>query len=224
MNQLLAGLLLSSVAYLIGATPFGYLTGRVVKRIDIRQYGSGNIGATNVGRVLGTRWGLVVFVLDFCKGLLPVAVLPKLLELLSDNGSSTGIHWSVAAGVATVLGHMFPIWLGFRGGKGVATALGVVAWLAPWATLAAASVFAVSFLAWRIISLASILGSLSFAVCQLALLRSALFSPQHLSLTVFSLLVPALILLRHRGNIARLMRGEEPRYRSGDGNSDLSKA
>ncbi len=221
MNDLLAGLLLILAAYLVGATPFGYLAGRIVGKIDIRQHGSGNIGATNVGRVLGTRWGLVVFALDFCKGLLPVAVLP---ELFFGAGSPNEIHWRVAAGVATVLGHMFPCWLGFRGGKGVATALGVVAWLAPWATLAAAVIFALSFLIWRIISLASILGSLGFAVCQIALLWPALFTPQHWSLTAFSFLVPALILARHRSNIVRLMRGEENRYRSGDGKSEDRKA
>lgn len=209
MNELFAGLLLVLAAYLVGATPFGYLAGRIVRKIDIRQHGSGNIGATNVGRVLGTQWGLLVFILDFCKGLLPVALLPA---AFFDRA-----HWQVAAGVATVLGHMFPCWLGFRGGKGVATALGVVAWLAPWSTLAAAAIFGLSFVIWKIISLASILGSLGFAVCQIALLWPALFSPQHWSLTAFSILVPALILARHRSNIVRLVRGEEKHYRSGEG-------
>jgi glycerol-3-phosphate acyltransferase PlsY len=223
MKEIHAGLLLAVAAYLIGATPFGYLTARFVGNIDIRQHGSGNIGATNVGRVLGTRWGLFVFVLDFCKGLLPVAVLPKLPALFSGTGSTAEIHWSVAAGVATVLGHMFPCWLGFRGGKGVATALGVVAWLAPWATLTAAAIFALSFLVWRIISLASILGSLGFAVCELTRLWPELWSTQSWSLTTFSVLVPALILVRHRSNIARLMRGEELRYRSGKKDADEPK-
>ncbi|MBS0266782.1 MAG: glycerol-3-phosphate 1-O-acyltransferase PlsY [Planctomycetes bacterium] len=212
MNDLVLGSLSCLAAYLVGATPFGYLTGRIVGKLDIRQHGSGNIGATNVGRVLGTRWGLLVFVLDLLKGLLPVAVLPT---VLLGQGVTGLIHWTIAAGVATILGHMFPCWLGFRGGKGVATALGVVAWIAPWGTLVAASVFALAFLIWRIISLASILAALSFAICQLILLWPALWSARNWSLTGFSLLVPALILLRHRSNIVRLFRGEEPKYRSG---------
>jgi glycerol-3-phosphate acyltransferase PlsY len=224
MNELFAGLVVICAAYLVGAIPFGYITGRFVGKIDIRQHGSRNIGATNIGRVLGTRWGLFVFALDFCKGLLPVAVLPELPELFFGSESAVGVHWRVAAGIATVLGNIFPCWLGFRGGKGVATALGVVAWLAPWPTVAAASLFALSFLIWRIISLASILGSLGFAACQLALLWPELFSPQHWSLTAFSILVPGLILARHRSNIVRLMRGQEPRYRSGEGNSGDLKA
>jgi acyl phosphate:glycerol-3-phosphate acyltransferase len=93
--------------------------------------------------------------------------------------------------------------------------LGVICWLAPWATLAATAIFALSFLVWRIISLASILASLGFAACQLTLLWPALFTSRNWSLTAFSCLVPALILVRHRSNIARLLRGEEPRYRSG---------
>lgn len=224
MNEPVAGLLSIVAAYLVGATPFGYLTGRIVGKVDIRQHGSGNIGATNVGRVLGTRWGLFVFALDFAKGLFPAAVSPALLGVFLGTESTSAAHWRVAAGLATVVGHMFPCWLGFRGGKGVATALGVVAWLAPWATLAAATIFAVSFLIWRIISLASILGSLGFAVCQLALIWPKLFSERFWSLTAFSLLVPALILLRHRSNIVRLVRGEEPRYRSGDGKHEGPKS
>jgi glycerol-3-phosphate acyltransferase PlsY len=211
MNEFASGLGLVLAAYLAGATPFGYLAGRIVGKFDIRQHGSGNIGATNVGRVLGTRWGILVFVLDLLKGLLPVAFLPP---LFFSPANPDCIHWHVAAGIATVFGHMFPCWLGFRGGKGVATALGVVAWLAPWPTAAAAGMFALAFLAWRIVSLASILGSITFAVCELARVWPAVFSREHWSLTGFSLLVPALIVLRHRSNIGRLMRGEEKKFGS----------
>jgi glycerol-3-phosphate acyltransferase PlsY len=211
MNDLAPGLQLVFLAYLIGSVPFGYVTGRLVGKIDIRQHGSGNIGATNVGRVLGNKWGIVVLVLDFLKGLAPVAGAPYLL-FASD--SPNRVHWQVAAGIATILGHIFPCWLGFRGGKGVATALGVVACLGGWATLVAAAVFGLAFALWRIVSLASILAAASFAVCRIALLWPALFSPPNWSLTTFSLLVPALIIVRHRGNIARLWRGEEPRYGS----------
>lgn len=227
-------------AYLIGSIPFGYLVGRFVGRIDIRQHGSGNIGATNVGRVLGSKWGLLVFILDLAKGLVPVAVLSPVLiggaaahalqsEPQVDTGRIAALigadladlpHWQVAGGIATILGHMFPCWLRFRGGKGVATALGVVAYLAPWPTVAAVLIFGLSFAIWRIVSLASILASIGFALCQIVLLWPKLFSQEHWSLSAFSLLVPALIIGRHRSNIARIIRGEEKRYRSGEKRSE----
>jgi glycerol-3-phosphate acyltransferase PlsY len=211
MTSIGYGVLLVAASYFIGATPFGYLTARFVGRIDIRQHGSGNVGATNVGRVLGTRWGLLVFVLDLLKGLFPVGGLP--LILFGPDGPER-VHWQVGAGLATIAGHVFPCWLGFRGGKGVATALGVAACLAAWPTAMAGAVFALVFLIWRIVSLASIVASLSFAVCQIALLWPDLFSLVNWSLTGFSLLVPALILARHRSNIGRLLRGEEKKYRA----------
>jgi acyl phosphate:glycerol-3-phosphate acyltransferase len=213
MNQFAPGLQLVFLAYLVGSVPFGYLTGRLVGKIDIRQHGSGNIGATNVGRVLGSKWGIVVLVLDLLKGLVPVGGLPFVFFATTDPDRG---HWQVAAGVATILGHMFPCWLGFRGGKGVATALGVIACLAGWSTLVSAAVFGLSIAIWRIVSLASILASLSFAVCQVVLLWPALFSTERWSLTAFSLLVPAMIIARHRSNIGRLWRGEEPKYKPGD--------
>src|SRR5262245_53503019 len=218
MNDLAPGLQLVALAYLTGSTPFGYIVGRLVGKIDIRQHGSGNIGATNVGRVLGSRWGFVVLALDLLKGLVPVASLPLLFFLSSDPNR---IHWQVAAGAATVLGHMFPCWLGFRGGKGVATALGVVACLAGWATLGAAAVFGLSFAIWRIVSLSSILAAMTFAVCQIVRLWPGLFTHEHWSLTVFSLLVPALIIVRHRGNIVRLWRGEEQKYKPGEESPEI---
>ena len=216
----MTGLLSVAIAYLAGSVPFGYLTGRIVGKIDIRQHGSGNIGATNVGRVLGGKWGLLVFLLDLMKGLLPVALLPRLL--IGPESETllhwTLLHWQVAAGIATILGHMYPCWLGFRGGKGVATALGVTAFLAPWPTIATVLVFGLSFWTWRIVSLASMVASIAFALCQIAivLLWPALLPQEHGSLTAFSLLVPALIIGRHRSNIMRIMRGEEKQYRSGD--------
>ena len=203
------GALLAVAAYLVGSLPFGYLTGRLVAGIDIREHGSGNIGATNVGRVLGNKWGLVVLVLDFLKGLLPVTLLTGLF-LPPDAANRT--HWQVAAGIATILGHMFPLWLRFRGGKGVATSLGVVACLAVWPTVIAGAVFLIAFAICRFMSLASILGALAFCVAQVARSWGALFSDENWSLTAFSLMVPALIVVRHRANIARLLRGEEKRY------------
>src|SRR5579872_1847882 len=110
MKEFTPGLQLVAIAYLIGAIPFGFIIGRIVGKIDIRQHGSGNIGATNVGRVLGSKWGLIVFVLDLAKGLVPVAVLSRVLLAPQSHDLP---HWQVAAGIATILGHMFPCWLGF---------------------------------------------------------------------------------------------------------------
>lgn len=201
------------LSYLLGSVPFGYLIGRLVGKIDIRQHGSGNIGATNVGRVLGGKWGMLVFVLDLLKGLVPVALLSR---VLIGAESPDLLHWQVAAGIATIVGHMFPCWLGFRGGKGVATALGVVAFLAPWPTAVAVAIFGLSFAIWRIVSLASILASMGYALCQIALLWPDLFTQDRWSLSVFGLLVPALIIGRHRSNIGRILRGQEKKYRSAD--------
>src|SRR5258708_3702303 len=166
MNQLAPGLQLIALAYLVGATPIGDLVGRIVGKIDIRQHGSGNIGATNVGRVLGARWGFFVFALDLLKGLGPVAGLPL---LFLPSAAQDRLHWQVAAGIATVLGHMFPCWLGFRGGKGVATALGVVAWLAGWAALGAGGGVGTAVLILRSVLLSAVFGALAFSAGQNAL-------------------------------------------------------
>lgn len=198
--------LIASAAYLIGSLPFGYLIGRW-RGVDVRTAGSGNIGATNVGRLLGKKWGSLVLLLDGLKGLLPTLLLP---HLLSDDRT----HAAVLAGISTILGHMFPCWLKFRGGKGVATALGVALVLAWQATLIAAAVFFLLFVTFRIVSLGSIGAALAFAVTQMIRLRPDPFAADRWSLAVFSLAIPALIILRHRSNIVRLWRGEEKRFSS----------
>lgn len=215
MTPLACGLLLVVVSYLIGSIPFGLIVAWVVKRIDIRQHGSRNIGATNVWRVCGPACGISVFTLDLLKGLLPVALLPWAYQ--SQLGSAA-THWQVAMGVAAVAGHMFPCWLGFRGGKGVSTALGVVLWLSPWASLTAAATFAIVFRLWWFVSLASIVAAIAFSICQLAMLLPAPFRDATWSLASFGLLVPALIIIRHRTNIGRLIRGEEPRFQARSAN------
>ena len=200
---------LAAVGYLIGSLPFGYLTARWVAGVDIRREGSGNIGATNIARVLGAKWGAAVLVLDCLKGLLPVLLLPRLL--LPPDSPAFG-HAQVATAVGAVLGHMFPVWLGFRGGKGVATSLGVVLVLAPWATLAAFGTFAVVVLATRVVSLGSMTAAVVFGGCELWLLSPRPFSVENWSLAAMSLLVPVLILVRHRSNLVRLLQGREPRF------------
>ena len=196
-------------AYLAGSLPFGLIVARAAKGIDIREHGSKNIGATNVTRVLGVRWGALCFVLDVLKGALPVA-LPKMLFALDDPHR---VHWLVAAGLLAILGHMFPVWLGFHGGKGVATALGVVVMLAnPISTAITFGAFVVCFAATRIVSISSIIAAATFAVAQMSFLWPQPFRMETWSVASFSLAVPTLIIVKHRSNIVRLLRGEEPRF------------
>lgn len=209
MSPVLDTLIAVLLAYLIGSIPFGYLIARC-KGIDIRQHGSGNIGATNVGRVLGAKWGFLALFLDLVKALLPTWLLPLWLV---PEPAWTG-HVAIACGVAAIVGHMYPCWLWLRGGKGVASALGVVAYLAPVSTAIAFSVFVITILVWRIVSLSSMLASISFAAAHMVLNYDRLWSPEGWSLTVFSLAIPTLIVFRHRSNLVRLWRGEEPTYRT----------
>lgn len=199
-------------AYLAGSVPFGLLVARMVAGIDIRTQGSGNIGATNVGRLLGAKWGVTVLLLDALKGLLPVWLIPM---ALAGDDSARLILLRVLAGVATILGHMFPCWLGFKGGKGVATSLGVVVMIAPVASLTALGGFIVSMLLSRIVSLSSIVASIAFAVCQMLRLDVDPLVPAQLPVILFSLAVPLLIIGRHWSNIGRLLRGEEKRFQFG---------
>jgi glycerol-3-phosphate acyltransferase PlsY len=198
------------LAYLVGSIPFGYVIARVVKKIDIREHGSGNIGATNVGRVLGAKWGIIALILDLVKALLPACLFPLLLS----GESPWRPHLPVACGVAAIIGHMYPCYLYLRGGKGVASALGVVAFLSPMCTVFAFATFLTSFIIWRIVSLSSICASSAFAAGHFWLFRDQLWTPSGWSLTAFSVAIPALIILRHRANIGRLLRGEEPRFTS----------
>lgn len=208
-TPLLLGLT-AAAAYLIGAVPFGYLVGRA-KGIDVRREGSGNVGATNVGRLLGTRWGVLVFALDFAKGALPVAaagwVLPQPEDVPPDSPA-------VLAGVAAFLGHLFPVYLGFSGGKGVATGAGVVAVLVPWLALAALAAWAAVLLTTRYMSLASITAAVVLAGLRVGLLLAAgepPFGHARGVVTAFCLVGGALVVLKHQGNVRRLLAGTEPR-------------
>lgn len=198
-------------AYLLGSIPFGWWLCWWVAGIDLRTVGSGNIGATNASRVLGKTWGSVVLLLDALKGFLPAWLLPVAFDLPSE----AQLHGRVLAGVSAIVGHSFPIWLGFRGGKGVATSLGVALLLAPQATLLAAVVFATVMLTTRIVSAGSLAAAFSFALCQWYLLQPQPWSGERWSLSGFSLGVPLLIVIRHRSNIVRLWRGEEQPWRAG---------
>lgn len=204
----LAVLILSLfVAYLCGATPFGYLAGKL-KGIDIRQHGSGNIGATNAIRVLGKGIGIPVFILDLLKGLLPVLVAKHWLAQMP--GAESLISWgAVLTALAAVLGHMFTFWLGFKGGKGVATTGGVLLGIAPMAMLGGLAVWLVFFFSLRYVSLASIMAGVGVVVSLLiSMARSGTWDWVLLS---FGLLVMILVMVRHLSNLHRLWNGTEPK-------------
>lgn len=192
-------LLLLIPAYLLGSIPFGYLTARKVKNIDIREHGSRNVGATNVFRVVGKKWGIFVFSLDVAKGY-AATCLPLLLQ----SGEVPFI--AIYCGVAAILGHTFPVWLKWRGGKGVATSLGVFLGVAFLPTLIVFGGWILVFSVSRIISLASLFAAAIFPILIFVFYKGTD------SLTVLapiSLLLAAFIFYTHRTNIGRILRGEE---------------
>lgn len=200
-------LLLLVGAFLLGAVPFGYLAGRL-RGIDLRTAGSGNIGATNTLRVLGPAMGTAVLLLDVMKGLVPVLVAARLSHG-SDGGAANG--WPVVgAGLAAVLGHTYSPFLRFRGGKGVATSLGVLIGLSPLVAGLALALFLVVVALTRYVSL----GSLLAAVLQAFLFWLPLFHghPAPWSYRLFGLLAAVFVIVRHRGNISRLLAGTESRF------------
>jgi glycerol-3-phosphate acyltransferase PlsY len=217
-------LLTQSAAYLVGAIPFGYLVAKWVKGVDIRTYKSGNIGATNVGRLLGFRFFVLVFVLDFLKGLLPtLAAVAVQARVVGDDALPPRSLWYLpeAAGFAAMIGHMFPVYLGFKGGKGVATSIGVFLALAPWPTFAGVAGFLTVFAVTRVVAL----GSLAFAAAFAAVYFSYTPDPWSLPTVGRSLLAVAAVLLivvAHRGNIARLLSGKE--HRIGETQRDAGSA
>src|SRR5579862_1046347 len=195
---MLALLPLSLASYLLGAVPFGWLVARW-RGIDILRHGSGNIGATNVGRVLGRKYGVLVLALDFAKGALPVAVAQWLALYFTDLPREA---FEVAAGVAAFLGHLFPIYLRFRGGKGVATGAGVVVVLLPLPTLAALLTWLLVVCATRYMSLASLAAVVVLCGAYFAETAEP-FGRDQLILSLFCLAATALVTVKHRGNINR---------------------
>ena len=194
------------VSYLAGAIPFGFLIGKAFGK-DIRKLGSGNIGATNVTRVLGKGWGRLCFALDFLKGFLPVFAVSGIFG--APEAPADGLLLLIA-GASAIAGHMFPVYLHFKGGKGISTAAGVALALAGWALLIAGLVWAATFLVSRYVSMASIFAALALPLASTAL--SIWHSPVPLSVQAFFYLIGLVAILKHRANIIRLHNGTEPRF------------
>ncbi len=196
-----------AAAYFLGAIPFAYVLVRWRKGIDIRTVGSGNVGATNAGRVLGFPYFLLVFALDVAKGFLPTWGLPRLAEMIV----GTRLPWlAVPVGLATILGHNFPIYLSFRGGKGVATSLGALIALDPVACLGAAATFGVVLVVTRFVSMSSVLGGCGFAAVHFATVERP-WSREQVGMTLLTILLLALLTIRHRKNFVRIAAGTEPK-------------
>ena len=199
--------LLVAGAYFLGAVPFALLLG-FLKGVDIRKVGSGNVGATNLSRALGRAWGVGAFALDFAKGLLPVLAC----SLSSVEGGTVRIeHIQVASGLAAILGHVFPIYLRFRGGKGVATSFGAVTGLVWVAALAAGAVWAALYFATRTVSIASLGAAVVFPLGTAWVARDEPMDVLVPRIGI-AIAITLLIVVRHRSNIRRLVRGEESRF------------
>jgi acyl phosphate:glycerol-3-phosphate acyltransferase len=194
-------------SYLIGSIPSGYLAGKIAG-IDIRKVGSGNIGATNVTRTLGKKFGYPVFAADFSKGPLTILTARLLFHRLTGSGAIETAE--IIAAVCCVLGNAFPLWLGFRGGKGVAVSAGLLFALMPWAALTAILLWVVLFYLTGYVSLASIVAAVMMPVVVLGLLY--FHKMTEWSFLYVSMALTTFVVLRHRTNISRLIHGNEQRF------------
>ncbi|BDG03317.1 glycerol-3-phosphate 1-O-acyltransferase PlsY [Anaeromyxobacter oryzae] len=202
MSGTALGAALVLLGYLSGSVPYGVVLGKLFLGVDVRTVGSGNIGATNVARAGGKGMGVAVVILDAAKAMLPIVLAQRLLA-----GAPHAELWVMAVAIAAFAGHLFPVWLGFKGGKGVATGLGIFAVLAPWAALAGLVAYLVAYLATRISSVGSLLGTTACVVGGFFVNGAA--SP----ISWAGVAIGALIFLRHRENIRRLVRGEEKKMK-----------
>ncbi len=200
LNNLLEAVFIL-IAYLLGSLPTSVWWGKAFYGIDVREFGSGNAGATNTIRVLGKRAGFPVLIIDIVKGSLAV-----MLAFFSDFASGSGpfVNYQIALGVAAVIGHIFPVFAGFRGGKGVATLLGVALTMEPQVAGLALIVFLVVLSLFRYVSLASMSAGLSFPVILLTL-----FPGRPVSMIAFSIVVSILLIITHKKNIQRLLKKQE---------------
>lgn len=198
MNELL----LILTAYLIGSVPTSVWVSKYFFNIDIRDYGSGNAGATNTYRVLGSKWGTFVMVIDMLKAIIAV----KLAFLLPDSHEYELylINLQIGLGLAAVIGHIFPVWANFRGGKGVASLFGMVLGIQPNVALCCVGIFIVVLYITRWVSLSSILAGLAFPIFILIIFNE----PEHLY-RIFAVAVACMVIFTHQKNIGRLLRGDE---------------
>jgi len=218
IEQVILYLLGPAAGYLLGSIPFGFVIG-LANGVDIRKVGSGNIGATNLGRALGRRFFFYAFLLDAAKGLLPVLAISLLAQSWRAGSLEVPLWAPLLTGGGALAGHLFPLYLRFKGGKGVATGFGVVLGLWPVYTVAglgAGAIFVLVVLGWRYISLASIVGALVFPLLVLYVGSSGKICPPMEWRDLTPLLVVAgafalLIAWKHRGNISRLRAGTEPK-------------
>lgn len=203
--------LFALAAYLMGAIPFGYLIARM-KGVDLFQVGSGNIGASNVGRVLGRKWGIIVFLLDFLKGAGPVAVAPALVRASGLGDSIGSVEWlRVVVALAAFAGHLFPVYLRFRGGKGVATGFGAVVVLVPGPAIIAIVVWLATVVSFRAISVGSLLAVVILVGARLLSIPEPLAGEAIYS-TMFCMAGALLVFVKHRTNLQRLIAGTENRF------------
>ncbi len=197
--EIILNLLILFLGYLLGSFPSGYLAGKIAKGIDIRSLGSGSTGATNVLRHIGKRAAITVFLLDVFKGV--ISILLAKYFLLNDS-------WQVAIGLSTLIGHIWPVWLNWKGGKAVATGLGIFLGLSWQVGLATLGVFILMITLFRIVSLASVSAALALPFIMFISFKTSSIS---LPFLVISLLAMTLVIWRHRENILRLMKGKEPK-------------
>lgn len=191
-----------SLAYLLGSIPSSVWLGRWLKGIDLRDHGSGNAGATNAFRVLGIPIGIVVLLLDMLKGYLAVSL--SHLQQVIEPGSESWMIFRIGLGMLAVVGHIFPVFAGFKGGKGVAAMAGIGLALHPFAALSALGVYGLVFLISRVSSMGSLAAVFSYPVWMMLVYKTEFHS-----LWVFSILVPILVVVTHRSNIRRLIQGME---------------
>jgi len=192
------------IAYFIGSIPTAIIVSKAFFNIDIREYGSGNMGATNTFRVLGPRFGTIVMVGDMLKGILAVALYNLLHYYLTNELDRTNLM--LGLGLAAVIGHIYPVWADFRGGKGVATLFGMVLAIQPIVAINCVGVFLLVLYLTRYVSLSSILAGVALPICVLWV-----YNEQEVFYRVFAVAVACLILLTHQKNISRLLKGNEGR-------------
>jgi glycerol-3-phosphate acyltransferase PlsY len=201
-------LLFVLLAYLTGAFPSAVWIGKTFYKIDVREFGSGNAGATNTFRVLGKKAGIPVLIMDIFKGWLSVNYISFLTNI--PESAEAVFEIKLAFGIAAVIGHLFPIYTGFRGGKGIATLLGLLIGLHAVAALYSILVFVIVFIISKYVSLGSIIASIAFPILVILILGST-----NVSLNLFAFFVPILSLITHQKNIERLLRGEETKVKFG---------